>query len=398
MFWLAVIVIGGYAVYVMRPDERRRVLVKADELLATALHALRQRQHEPDAFREALRARTRRPVATIAIVALNIAMFALVRMSGSDADALARWGGSVGPLTTNGEWWRLVTAAFVHTGLVHLVVDVAALAQAAVIVESSLGHVAFAGVYLTSAAFAASMALYATPLAVGAGASGAIFGIHGLLVALVVRGTVQRSPFTLPLRVVRRLAPAALLFVAYYASNGGAEWRAGLATFVIGFAVGVALTRQVAERAPSARRVLPLAATALAITMAVVTPLAGMTDVRAEVDRLTATESATAEVYAKATEQFKAGRIKADALAQVIERAILPELQAGRSRLTAVRGVPRQQQPLVNDADEYLRLRAESWTLRATALHKLSSRMLREADQKERASLAVLDRVKTQRS
>lgn len=398
MFWLAVVVVGGYVVYVMRPDERRRVLVAADECLASGLNAIQRRRHEPDAFREALRARTRRPLATVAVVLINVAIFVLVRMSGSDADALARWGGSVGPLTTNGEWWRLVTAAFVHAGFIHLVVDMAALAEAAMIVESVLGHVAFAGVYLTSAAFAASIALYAAPLAVGAGASGAIFGIHGLLVALVVRGTLQRSPFTLPLRVVRRIAPAAMVFVVYYAWNGDAEWRAGLATFVIGFAVGVVLTRQVAERTPPARRVLPLAATALVITMAVVTPLAGMTDVRSELARLVATESQTVDVYDKATGQFKAGRIKADALAQVIERAILPELEAGRSRLVAVRGVPRQQQPLVKDADEYLRLRAESWTIRATALHKLNSRMLREADQKERASLAVLERVKGQRS
>ena len=398
MFWLAVAVVGGYIVYVLRPDERRRVLVAADEALASALNAMQRRQHEPDAFREALRARTRRPFATAVIIVLNVAMFALVRISGNDADALARWGGSVGPLTTNGEWWRLITAAFVHTGFIHLVIDVAALAGAAIIVESVLGHVAFAGVYLTSAAFAGSIALYAAPLTVGAGSSGAIFGIYGLLVALVVRGTLQRSPFTLPLRVVRRLAPAALVFVVYYAWNGGPEWRAGLATFVIGFAVGVVLTRQVAEQRPPARRVLPLAATALAITMAVVSPLAGMTDVRSELARLDATESQTVDAYAKATEQFKAGRIKADALARVIERAILPELEAGRNRLMAVRGIPRQQQALVKDADEYLRLRSESWTIRATALHKLNSRMLREADQKERASLAVLDRVKADRS
>lgn len=398
MFWLAVIVVGSYVVYVLRPDERRRVLVAVDESLASALNVIQRRRGEPDAFRQALRARTRRPVATTAVIVLNVVIFGLVWTTGGDSDALVRWGGSVGPLTTNGQWWRLVTAAFVHTGFIHLVVDMVALAGAAMIVESVLGHLVFAGVYLTSAAFAASIALYATPLAVGSGASGAVFGIHGLLVALVVRGTVQRSPFTLPLRVVRRLAPAAMVFVAYYAWTGGAEWRAGLAAFVIGFAVGVVLTRQMAERTPSPRRVLPLAATALAITMAVVTPLAGMTDVRWELARLAETESRTVEVYAKATEQFKAGRIKADALARVIEHAILPELQQGRSRLIAVRGVPRQQQPLVKDADEYLRLRSESWALRATALHKLNSRLLREADQKERVSLAVFERVKSQQS
>ena len=100
------------------------------------------------------------------------------------------------------------------------------------------------------------------------------------------------------------------------------------------------------------------------------------------------------EAYRQATEQFKRGAIKAEALAQLIERTIVPDLQAVRRALPAARGVLPQQQPLVAGADDYLRLRCDSWSLRAVALHQSNLRLLRDADQKERSSLDALEKVK----
>src|SRR6185369_12980349 len=125
-----------------------------------------------------------------------------------------------------------------------------------------------------------------------------------------------------------------------------ARWTSGLATFVIGFAIGLALTRNVAERAPGARRVLPLAMATLSIATAIVTPLAGMTDVRADVARLFTVEEHTAARYRAATAQFTRGAIKAEVLAQLIERSIVPELREARRKVQGLTGVPRQQQAL----------------------------------------------------
>jgi hypothetical protein len=94
--------------------------------------------------------------------------------------------------------------------------------------------------------------------------------------------------------------------------------------------------------------------------------------------------------YQTATERFKRGTMKTDALAKVIEVVVVPELEAAQRRLRVIAGVPRQQQPLVEGADTFLELRRESWLLRARALHKSSSEMLREADEVERASLDLL--------
>lgn len=397
MFLFAVIVIVAYVVYAMKPEERARVIEAARGVVETAWDANLRRRSRPDPFRDALAARTRVPFVTLAVVLMNLVVFAAMLVGPgrmSDADTLVRWGGSAGPWTTNGEWWRVLTATFVHTGFVHLVIEMAALAQAALLVERMLGHAAFATVYVASAAFAAAVGLSADPLPVMVGTSGAILGVQGLVFALIFRGTLRRSPVTIPMPVVARLAPAAAVFAIYTWATAGFQWTAGLAAFVIQFAIGLALTRNVAERKPSAVRIAAPAATMIAIAIAIAAPLAGTTDVRSEIARLIAVEDRTTVSYQTATARFKRGAIQRHELAKVIELVIVPELEAAERRLRVIAGVPRQQQPLVEDAGDFLQLRRESWVLRARALHKSSTELLREADDVERASLDVLRRLR----
>jgi rhomboid protease GluP len=399
MFLFALLVVASFAVYCLKPEERVRLLQGAVRHLRRAADIVqtRTRRRKTDDFNDALAARTRRPFLTATLVAYNIAMFVfMVSAPGGtgDSDTLVRWGASVGPMTANGQWWRLITATFVHAGAIQLIVDLVAFTQVALLVERMFGQVALAVIYAGAAAFSGAIGLWSQPLAVTCGASGAVFGIYGLLVALVVRGTWQRLPSRVPLRVVRRLAPAAAVFIGYYMAAGGPQWSAGMAAFVVAFAVGLALTRGVAERKPETPRVLWLATTPLSIAMMLVAPLNGMTDVRTELGNLVTVDSQTSAIYLAATEQFKRGALNAESLALLIERSIIPKLEASKARLNGVGGVPSQQRALVDGANEYLRLRAESWALRATALHKANMRLLRDADQKERESLDALEKIK----
>ena len=393
MFLFAVILIVGYIAYAMSPEERARVIEAARGVAENGWDAYWRRRSRPDAFRDALTARTRVPFVTLAVVLINVAVFVSMLVGDgrmSDAETLVRWGGSAGPWTTNGEWWRVLSATFLHTGFVHLVVEMAALLQAAILVERMLGHAAFAAAYVTSAAFAAALGLSVDPLPVTVGASGAILGLHGLVIAIIIRGTLRRSPVTIPLPFLVRLAPAAAIFAIYTWAAASPQWTSGLPVFVIQFAIGLTLTRNVAERKPSALRIAAPALTVIAIAIAIAAPLAGTTDVRAEIARLIAVEDRTTVSYQTATERFKRGTIKRDALAKVIEVVIVPELEAAQRRLRTIAGVPRRQQPLVEDAGHFLQLRRDSWLLRARALHEASTDKLREADEVERASLDVL--------
>ena len=114
---------------------------------------------------------------------------------GSDeAETLVSWGASFGPRTTNGEWWRLVASMFVHTGSFQLLVNCAALVQLGLILERLVGHVTFAAVYLAAACLRASCSLSDYPMGISSGASGAIFGLYGLLLASTAWIAVLRAP------------------------------------------------------------------------------------------------------------------------------------------------------------------------------------------------------------
>jgi hypothetical protein len=72
----------------------------------------------------------------------------------------------------------------------------------------------------------------------------------------------------------------------------------------------------------------------------------------------------------------------------------MPDLQESRARLKALEGVPEVHQPLVAQAEEYLRLRDESWRLRADGLRKTNLLTLRKADDRERAALQIIKKIR----
>jgi hypothetical protein len=110
-----------------------------------------------------------------------------------------------------------------------------------------------------------------------------------------------------------------------------------------------------------------MAATAVIVVMCAV-PLRHIADVTPEILRVLATEERTAATFETARDALKKQRTTAEALAQLAERTIVPELQAADDRLKALERVPPERQGLVSDAREYLRLRCTSWRARAAAI------------------------------
>jgi membrane associated rhomboid family serine protease len=84
-----------------------------------------------------------------------------------------------GPLVDHGDWWRLITSAFLHGSLIHIIFNMLALWWLGAPVEMVLGRVRFIGLYLVSGLSGAAGALIDNPTAVTVGASGAIFGLLG---------------------------------------------------------------------------------------------------------------------------------------------------------------------------------------------------------------------------
>ena len=394
---LVVLVLGGFAVYVMTPGERTRLLEAILRPLRRTKERALHHRSKPDPFEEALRERTRWPIVTYALAAVNVLVFVLAIGSlgpVSDPESLVSWGANFGPKTTNGEWGRLITSIFVHPGLLHLVINVAALVHVGLLLERLVGPLAFGAVYVASGLLASVVSLFASAVTISAGASGAIFGLYGLLIASSIWGALSRSALTIPLSALKGLAPSAAVFILFNLVTESVQSRPELAGLAAGFVSGLLLARGVGERKPPARRVAVAAAATVVITVAAAVPLRGVVDVRPEIERVVAVEARTASVYEGAVEKFRNGTLGAEELVRLIQGTIVPELHAARDRLKAMAGVPREHQALVAHAEEYLRLRDESWRLRAEGLQKRNLPTLNKADRAERASLDALEKIR----
>lgn len=134
------------------------------------------------------------PRLTYLFIALNAAMFIATNKIGSSGGGLFGSGGRLNELGTDlalsgrfieqGEYYRLVTSAFIHYGLLHLAFNMFGLYLLGGALERYAGTWRFAAVYLLSALSGSFGALLLSPDALTAGASGAIFGLMGALVVL----------------------------------------------------------------------------------------------------------------------------------------------------------------------------------------------------------------------
>ena len=399
MAFVALALIAAVGVYVTTPEERRRFVRNAREVVRKLLAAVAMsRPHPDDPFYADLRARMRWPLVTYLILAVNLGVFAAM-LFGTGAlaahDTLLSWGANFGPRTTNGERWRLLTSIFVHASILQLLINAAALAELGRVVERVVGHLTFAIVYLTAGVLGSVVLLAASPTTVFTGSTTAVFGMLGLLLAVSVRSLLHRLPVRIPLRALTSLAPAVAIFALYYLATDSTYTLAklGLCT---GLVAGIVLTRQVSDDRIRVRRYAALTAATVVIVFMTAMAVRVVSDIRPDVAAVMAVEDRTAHAYDTAVQRFQQGRATAQELVQIIEGSIVPELHGASERVNALGNVPSRDEPLLAYTHQYLRLREESWRLRAEALRKVNIGKLREADKTEQASLRVFDKVKSE--
>ena len=121
---------------------------------------------------------------TYTIIIICVIVFGLMYILGNgsmDEGTLLAFGANWGLLTKNGEYFRLLTCAFLHIGIVHLLFNMYALYVIGPQVESFFGKFKFILIYLLSAISASTLSLIFNDNVISAGASGAIFGLLGAL-------------------------------------------------------------------------------------------------------------------------------------------------------------------------------------------------------------------------
>lgn len=149
--------------------------------------------------------------ATYFLVGINCAVFVAMVLRGVSigsptTDQLIAWGAdNAGYVLQNGEWWRIVTAMFVHVGIIHLATNMWCLWNLGLLAEPLMGSLGVLAVYVLTGAAGNLLSTLVNwfkfhsggMFPAGAGASGAVFGIAGALIVLLKPGRLPVPPMEL---------------------------------------------------------------------------------------------------------------------------------------------------------------------------------------------------------
>jgi len=199
-------------------------------------------QHAKDAkeVEEVMNLSSRNLYVTYAIMAINVLVFVLMVIDGAGLIAPnglvhVKWGSNYTVLTESGDWWRLISNIFIHFGIIHLVMNMYCLYMAGVYLEPMLGKIKYTAAYLATGVLASVGSLWWHKEGVNsAGASGAIFGLYGLFLALLTSNLIPKS-------VRDALLKSIGIFIVYnlvYGMKSGVDNSAHVGGLVSGFIIG----------------------------------------------------------------------------------------------------------------------------------------------------------------
>ena len=185
---------------------------------------------------------------TVALIAINALVFLAMVASGVSFTSptpfdVYKWGGDFGPATIGAhQYWRLLTSTFVHFGIIHIALNMYVLYLIGPFIEKVFGRVRYLVIYFLAGLFGSLVSVYIHPQSVGAGASGAIFGLYG-----AVFGFLLMNRRTLNPAVTSSIGKSAGIFVLYNvlfgAMHGTTDLSAHFGGLVMGFLAGMALVR-----------------------------------------------------------------------------------------------------------------------------------------------------------
>lgn len=208
------------------------------------------------------------------LLAANVAIWLAMVIAGIDAKSpaatdLLDWGANLGLVTVHGQWWRLLSATFLHGGFVHLAFNAYFLWAIGRVTEQVFGPLAFALIYFGSGLLASTASLLWQPEAVSVGASGALFGVFGAFLGF----TLRRREVLPPAFVKSVYRNAVVLIVLNLAIGLGVEnvdLAAHLGGLLAGLGIGWLIARLAEPRgrtrdlSPARRRSHAIGLTSLA--------------------------------------------------------------------------------------------------------------------------------------
>lgn len=336
---------------------------------------------------------------TPGLIALNVVIFGLMLAWGihpmqPSLDDLIRWGANYGPKTTQGEWWRLFTCMFLHIGLLHLLVNMVALWNVGSFMERLLGSTGFLALYVLAGLLGSVASVAWNPFVISAGASGAIFGlIGGLLAFLVWYRDMQQHAFLAALRT------NTLAFLGFNLIYGfiqpGIDMAAHLGGLAGGFGCGLALMSALTLASRPRRRMRSgvVGLVGLGLILGLTTLLPRAEDVEARLQQFASLDTTTLETFNRTITQLQQGKVSEAEVARVLAQEVLPPWRTQREalqRLATLPRLPTRQKRLVTTLVEYMTARQEGWELLQAGLLRHDPQAFQNAKEKQRQAEEVL--------
>jgi rhomboid protease GluP len=204
---------------------------------------------------------------TQVLLGVNVAVFLLALAS----PRLDELGANYGPLTITGQWWRLATYMFLHSGFIHIAFNMWCLWDLGALCESLYGRATFAAIYLVTGIAGGVATVGWHPLGAAVGASGAIFGLAGALVASFYLGE-----FSLPSSVIKGTLKSLAFFVVINVLLGGMFPGVDNACHIGGLISGAILGALIARLAPERDQPLQRASILLFVALIVIVSAVGV--------------------------------------------------------------------------------------------------------------------------
>ncbi len=180
-----------------------------------------------------------------------------------DGRTLVDFGAKFGPFMAQGEWWRLVTAGFLHGGILHILMNSWVLFDLGAQTEEMYGTSRYLVIYFVSTVMGFLASFFWSPMTPSIGASAGIMGLIGAMIALGVR---DRSAWAAEIRrFYTRWVVYILVFglLPFFATDNAAHIGGVIAGFLVGFAAGTPGFKTAMERVWQVAAGICLALTAL---------------------------------------------------------------------------------------------------------------------------------------
>ncbi len=280
-------------------------------------------------------------------------------------EVMLNWGANYGPITAAGESWRLFTSLFLHWSVVHLIFNMWVLNDVGRLVERLIGNGAYLMTYLLSGVCGSIASVVWNRPVVSAGASGAVFGVFGLLLGLLVR---RRHEF--PVELLRQHRASCIGFLVFNLLAGFAisniDLAAHLGGIVGGLVCGLLISPTFSKSTffSSRVRLALLSVVCFCVTgfglMFLPLPNA---DLRFELRKVFSIEQRVAAAYQSAMQDLDSGRANAAATRETMQRDVTVPWHAAYERLSSLKNVAAEDLATIQAISEFMKLREESWDL-----------------------------------